>query len=202
MHSTLPPAVCLASISPRRHELLNQMGVSHSIQGADIDESHHPGELPRRYVVRMAREKALAVRSRGMTLPVLAADTTVVLDGEIFAKPGDREEGLSMLARLSGRTHRVLSAVALLTDTLSTRLNVSEVSFRVIPPGERQAYWETGEPRDKAGGYGIQGFGAAFIRKVRGSHSGVMGLPLKQTADLLRRAGIPYWSPRQVPAWE
>jgi septum formation protein len=202
MHPTVPPQalLCLASISPRRHELLTQLGVPHTVRAADIDESLHPGELPRRYVARMARQKALEIASRGEALPVLAADTTVVLAGEIFAKPADRAEGLAMLGRLSGRTHVVLTAVALLSGApageprrLQLRLSASTVSFRVIPPDERAAYWETGEPRDKAGGYGIQGCGAAFIRRIRGSHSGVMGLPLAQTAALLRAAGVPCW---------
>jgi septum formation protein len=192
--------LCLASVSPRRHELLTQLGVPHIVRSADIDESVLPGELPRRYVARMARAKARAIHARGEPLPVLAADTTVVLDGEIFGKPGDRTEGLLMLERLSGRSHLVLTAVALLTGgELHLRLSASAVTFRAIPAHEAAAYWQTGEPRDKAGSYGIQGHGAAFIRKLLGSHSGVMGLPLKQTADLLRLAGIPYWSP-QLPA--
>jgi septum formation protein len=203
MHANPTPQalLCLASISPRRHELLGQLGVPHSIKAADIDESPRERELPRRYVARMAREKALAIATRGEQLPVLAADTTVVLDGKIFAKPGGRAGGLSMLERLSGRTHLVLTAVALAVPgravheppLVQVRLSASTVSFRVILPSEQAAYWETGEPRDKAGGYGIQGYGAAFIRRIRGSHSGVMGLPLAQTADLLRAAGIPIW---------
>jgi len=197
MHPTTHPLealLCLASISPRRHELLTQLGVPHTVRAADIDESLRPGEAPRRYVVRMARGKAQAVADRGEALPVLAADTTVVLDGEIFAKPADRAEGLAMLARLSGRTHLVLTAVALKAHgVMRLKLSASAVAFRVIPPKEAQDYWETGEPRDKAGGYGIQGYGAAFIRRIRGSHSGVMGLPLHLTADLLRAAGIPCW---------
>lgn len=189
-----PPVLCLASISPRRRELLTQIGVPHIIRGADIDESVWPGELPRRYVARMAREKALAIQRRGEALPVLAADTTVVLDGQIHGKPADREEGLQMLARLSGRTHLVLTAVALAqASRLRVRLSASAVTFRTLTPEERAAYWETGEPRDKAGAYGIQGYGAVLIRCLTGSHSGVMGLPLKETADLLRLAGIPYW---------
>jgi septum formation protein len=193
--------VCLGSVSPRRHELLTLLGVPHTVRGADIDETARAGELPRRYVARMAREKARAIAVRGERLPVLAADTTVVLDGEIFGKPADAAESLAMLARLSGRTHVVLTAVALLYGSkLVLRLSASAVSFRVIPAAEAQDYWETGEPRDKAGSYGIQGHGAAFIRRIRGSHSGVMGLPLKQTADLLRRAGIPYWSRPAITA--
>jgi septum formation protein len=199
MHPTpIPQALlCLASISPRRHKLLTQLGVPHTVRAADIDERSGDGELPRRYVARMAREKALEIVRRGEELPVLAADTTVVLGGEIFAKPVDRADGLAMLGRLSGRSHVVLTAVALAQAghprRIQVRLSVSTVAFRVISPGEACAYWETGEPCDKAGSYGIQGFGAAFIRRIHGSHSGVMGLPIAQTADLLRRAGIPVW---------
>jgi septum formation protein len=189
-----PPVLCLASISPRRRELLTLIGVSHVVRGADIDETVRPGELPRRYVMRMAREKALTIHARGERLPVLAADTTVVLDGQIHGKPSDREEGLAMLARLSGRTHLVLTAVALAQPgRVRTRLSASAVRFRALGLEECAAYWETGEPCDKAGSYGIQGYGAVFIRSLKGSHSGVMGLPLKETADLLRGAGIPYW---------
>ena len=188
--------LCLASISPRRHELLNQLGVPHTVRAADIDESLRPAEAARRYVARMARAKALAIVARGEPLPVLAADTTVVLDGEIFGKPEDRAAGLAMLGWLSGRTHLVLTAVALAACGVTRlKLSASTVTFRVIPAGEMSAYWDTGEPRDKAGSYGIQGYGAAFIRRIRGSHSGVMGLPLQQTADLLRAAGIPCWVP-------
>lgn len=188
------PVLCLGSVSPRRHQLLTQIGVPHRVRGADIDESVHPGELPRRYVTRMAREKALAIRARGEPLPVLAADTTVVLDGRIYGKPVSREQGLQMLARLSGRTHLVLTAVALAQASgVMTRLSASAVTFRELTSEECAAYWETGEPCDKAGAYGIQGYGAVLIRFLKGSHSGVMGLPLAQTATLLRRAGIAYW---------
>jgi septum formation protein len=188
--------LCLASVSPRRRELLRLIGVPHVAQGADIDETARPGEPPRRYVARLARAKALAVKARGEPLPVLAADTTVVLDGEIYGKPRDREEGLLMLGRLSGRTHLVLTAVALAHGgRLALRLSASAVAFRALTPEECAAYWETGEPCDKAGSYGIQGYGAVFIRSLKGSHSGVMGLPLNKTADLLRQAGIPYWAP-------
>lgn len=193
--SSLQPVVCLASVSPRRRELLTQIGVPHLIIGADIDETAHPGEAPRDYVVRMAREKALTVRSRGATtLPVLAADTTVVLDEVIYGKPRDRADGIAMLQRLGGRTHEVLTAVAIATaDGVALRLSASEVRFRNLTLEECQAYWETGEPRDKAGSYGVQGHAGVFIEFLRGSYSGVMGLPLFETAELLRAAGIPYW---------
>jgi len=196
MHAkpSLQAVLCLASGSPRRRELLTQIGVPHVTRAADIDEALRPGELPRRYVVRLAREKALAIRCTGEPLPVLAADTTVVLDGVIYGKPRDRQEGLQMLTQLSGRTHQVLTGVALAHGAaVGLRLSVSAVGMRALTPEECAAYWDTGEPCDKAGGYGIQGYGAVFIRSLRGSHSGVMGLPLKETADLLRAAAIPYW---------
>jgi septum formation protein len=188
------PLVCLASVSPRRRELLAQIGVPHTVVGADIDESVRPGEAPRDYVLRMARQKALTVQKRGEILPVLAADTTVVLDNTLFGKPRDRDDGLAMLGRLSGRTHEVLTAVALANSRdVTLRLSVSTVRFRGLSPGECAAYWETGEPRDKAGGYAIQGAAAVFIESLSGSYSGVMGLPLFETGELLRAAGVPYW---------
>ncbi len=189
------PVVCLASVSPRRRELLSQIGVPHIIIGADIDETAHPGEVPRDYVMRMARQKALAVRDRGVTtLPVLAADTTVVLDDIIYGKPRDRADGIAMLQRLGGRTHEVLTAVAIAAaGEVALRLSASAVRFRDLTLEECEAYWETGEPRDKAGGYGVQGHAGVFIEFLSGSYSGVMGLPLFETAELLRAAGIPYW---------
>ena len=189
------PLVCLASVSPRRHELLAQIGVPHTVVAADIDESVRTGEAPRDYVLRMARQKALTVRERGETLPVLAADTTVVLDNTIFGKPRDRDEGLAMLGRLSGRTHEVLTAVALANSRdVTLRLSVSTVRLRGLTSEECAAYWDTGEPRDKAGGYAIQGAAAVFIESLRGSYSGVMGLPLFETGELVRAAGVPYWA--------
>lgn len=191
------PLVCLASVSPRRRELLAQIGVPHIVVGADIDETVQICEAPRDYVVRMARQKALTVRERGESLPVLAADTTVVLDDVIYGKPRDREDGLAMLGRLSGRTHAVLTAVALADlHGVAVQLSVSTVRFRDLSSQECAEYWETGEPRDKAGGYAVQGAAAVFIESLSGSYSGVMGLPLFETAGLLRAAGIPYWGER------
>ena len=188
------PLVCLASVSPRRRELLTQIGVPHTVVGAGIDESVKPGEAPRDYVLRMARQKALTVRERGESLPVLAADTTVVLDNTIYGKPRDRADGMAMLGRLSGRTHEVLTAVALAnSNEVTVCLSVSTVRFRGLSPEECAAYWDTGEPRDKAGGYAIQGAAAVFIEALSGSYSGVMGLPLFETGELLRAAGVPYW---------
>ena len=191
----MAPLVCLASISPRRRELLAQIGVPHAVPGAHIDQTVLPGEPPRDYVARMARQKALAVRSRGETLPVLAADTSVVLDDLIYGKPRDRAEGIAMLGRLSGRTHEVFTAVALADERgVALRVSASAVRFRKISLAEGAAYWDTGEPRDKAGGYAIQGYGAVFVESLTGSYSGVMGLPLLETAELLRAAGVPYWA--------
>jgi septum formation protein len=171
--------------------------VPHIVVGADIDEATLVGEAPRDYVLRMARQKALTVRERGELLPVLAADTTVVLDDVIYGKPRDREDGLAMLGRLSGRTHEVLTAVALADARgVELRLSKSTVCFRNLSLQECVAYWETGESRDKAGGYAVQGAAAVFIESLSGSYSGVMGLPLFETAELLRAAGVPYWEKR------
>jgi septum formation protein len=187
--------ICLASVSPRRRELLTQIGVSFVVAGANIDETVRPGEAARAYVTRMAREKALAVRGAGQRLPVVAADTTVVVGGRIFGKPADRDAGIAMLETLSGRTHEVLTAVALADERgIADRLSTSSVRFRTLGSDECRAYWHTGEPHDKAGGYAIQGLGAVFIESLSGSYSGVMGLPLFETADLLRGAGIAYWT--------
>jgi septum formation protein len=162
---------------------------------ADIDESVFPGEQPRAYVVRLAREKALAVRRTGQQLPVLAADTTVVVDGKIFGKPRDRLDAIHMLGQLAGRAHEVLTAVALASPQgVIERLSSSTVRFRKISPEECDAYWESGEPRDKAGGYAIQGLGAVFVESLSGSYSAVMGLPLFETGELLQAAGIRYWN--------
>ena len=188
------PVVRLASVSPRRRELLTQIGVPHLVTGAHIDESVHPGERPHDYVQRMARTKAQTVWEQDLSLPVLGADTTVVLDGKVFGKPADRADALRMLSLLSGRTHDVLTAVALASkEGLAMRVNVSAVRFRALAADEIAAYWQTGEPRDKAGAYAIQGLGAVFIESLTGSFSGVMGLPLFETSELLRAAGVSCW---------
>ena len=181
-------------MSPRRRELLAQIGVPHAVVAAHVDESLQPHEPPADYVARLARLKAETVRRRGEVLPVLAADTTVVLDGTVYGKPQDRADELTMLAALSGRTHQVLTAVALATGRgVAVRVNCSSVTFRDIGREEMEEYWQTGEPRDKAGGYAIQGYGAVFVTGLSGSYSAVMGLPLCETAELLRAAGIRYW---------
>jgi nucleoside triphosphate pyrophosphatase len=188
------PVICLASMSPRRRELLTQIGVPHTVVAAHVDESLVGDESPETYVARLARLKAATVRGRGESLPVLAADTAVVLDGALYGKPADRAAGLAMLAALAGRTHAVLTAVALATgDGVALRVNSSAVRFRDIARAEMEAYWDTGEPCDKAGGYAVQGYGAVFVASLSGSYSGVMGLPLLETAELLREAGIRYW---------
>ncbi|HEY6514642.1 MAG TPA: Maf family protein [Steroidobacteraceae bacterium] len=188
------PVICLASMSPRRRELLAQIGVPHTVVAPHVDESPLRDEAPADYVARLARLKAVTVRQRGEALPVLAADTTVVLEGSVYGKPAGRADGLAMLESLAGRTHQVLTAVALATEQgIALRVNCSSVRFRNIERQEMEAYWDTGEPHDKAGGYAIQGHGAVFVTALSGSFSGVMGLPLFETAELLRDAGIPYW---------
>ena len=190
--------IYLASRSPRRRELLDQIGVTHRLLDVEVDESVGEGESPSDYVLRLSQDKAKAGLQACVgdkKLPVLAADTCVVIDGEMLGKPKDREQGLWMLERLSGATHRVYTAVALDDGRLATRLSLSEVSFRLLSKAEMAAYWETGEPADKAGGYAIQGLAAQFVRELRGSYSGVMGLPLFETAELLRGAGIELLGP-------
>lgn len=190
----MQPLLCLASASPRRRELLGQIGVPHVLASAEIDETRRKDETPVDYVQRMAQEKARTVWARQTALPVLSADTTVVLDGIVYGKPRDRAHAIEMLTTLSGRAHQVLTAVALATlSGVQLKLSDSTVRFRSISPEECAAYWDTGEPRDKAGGYAIQGLGAVFIESVMGSYSGVMGLPLFETAELLRSAGLPCW---------
>jgi septum formation protein len=185
------PLVCLASVSARRRALLAQIGVPHVVSAADIDEALLPGEPAADYVVRMARAKALAVRERGMALPVLAADTTVVVDEMVCGKPADEAEGLAMLERLSGRTHQVLTAVALAAHgAVSFRLSASEVRWRRLSRAECAAYWHTGEPRDKAGGYAVQGLGGRLVAAVDGCFTNVIGLPLTTTRALLSRRGL------------
>lgn len=184
--------IYLASASPRRRELLRQIGVAHRVHAVDIDEDRHGGETPRDYVARMAHEKAhAAVLDVGCEVPVLAADTSVVVDGETLGKPAGRDDGLAMLARLSGRAHSVLTAVAVVDrDQTRAACNETRVEFRALDEAERQAYWESGEPHDKAGGYAIQGIAAVFVERIVGSYSAVMGLPLFETARLLRASGI------------
>ena len=192
-------AIVLASASLRRSQLLQQIGVRHRVVGADIDETPGSGEEPAAYVQRLAASKIAAVVARLARVPgppVLAADTTVALDGRIFGKPADEAECLDMLGALAGRTHAVHTAVALWHDgRLRQALGTSYVTFRDIDLAERRRYWRSGEPAGKAGGYAIQGLGAVFVTRLEGSFSGVMGLPLAETAALLDAAGVPRWQP-------
>ncbi|MBX3663189.1 MAG: septum formation inhibitor Maf [Burkholderiales bacterium] len=196
--------VYLASRSPRRRELLRQIGVSFEVfqlreaaqRRADIDETPFPGEGPEDYVLRVARDKAQAAAAmvaarRVAPHPVLAADTTVVLDDAILGKPADAADAARMLGLLSGRAHRVLTAVAVARGlAIDTRLSESQVWFRALAADEIRRYVASGEPNDKAGAYAVQGRAAAFITRIEGSYSGIMGLPLAETADLLRIHGI------------
>ncbi len=193
MLSTPKPLIYLASASPRRSALLTQIGIAHRVRPADIDEQSLPAEAPRDYVTRLARTKAQTLWDAlepAERLPVLGSDTTVALGGDILGKPRDRADGLQMLSRLSGRTHQVFTSVALChREGCDLRLSSSEVTFRSLDATEIAAYWDTGEAADKAGGYAIQGLAAVFIERLSGSYSGIMGLPLFETAELLRLIG-------------
>jgi septum formation protein len=194
--------VFLASASPRRRELLRQIGVAVQLLEIRVDEALLASEQPDSYVSRLAHAKAEAGWTRrqvGAGAPVLAADTAVIVEGAILGKPKDQSDAAMMLGRLSGRSHEVLTAVALRADSgVESRLSRSVVSFRDISAAEAERYWHTGEPCDKAGGYGIQGFGAVFVASLSGSYSGVMGLPLYETAQLLESAGVVRWN-RSAP---
>lgn len=179
----------LASSSPRRRELLAALGVGFAVRAVDVDERRLDGESADRMVVRLAEAKATA--RAGESEIVLGADTAVVLDDEVFGKPQDRDDALTMLATLSGRRHRVVTGVAVASGgRVENRLSSTEVQFREIDPDEALRYWQTGEPRDKAGAYAIQGLGGVFVEAIIGSYSGVVGLPVFETATLLARAGL------------
>jgi septum formation protein len=186
--------IYLASRSPRRRALLDQIGVRYAVLEIHADESLHPGEHPEDYVLRVALDKARRARAALPVRdprPVLGADTAVAVGERILGKPCGQEEALEMLGLLSGRTHRVFTAVALIApDGERTDLCESRVTFRTLDRAESLRYWDTGEPRDKAGAYAIQGLGALFVAGLHGSYSGVMGLPLFETARLLTQAGI------------
>ena len=200
----MPSSIYLASRSPRRRDLLKQLGVKFDPlllrlsgpRGADVDETQHEGESPADYVERTARAKAaFGLQVLGMRTmlqrPVLAADTVVIVDGDVLGKPADREQAASFLRRLSGRTHEVRTAVALAMEgPLMCETSVSLVSFRELAEDEILRYCATPEPYDKAGGYGIQGLAALFIERIEGSYTGVMGLPLFETGRMLTQAGI------------
>jgi len=187
----MKPVVRLASRSPRRRELLAQIGIAHDVAAADVDETPRPGEPPEAFVERIAREKARAVARSRPGLPVLGADTAVVLGERIMGKPAGREEAIGMLGELAGREHRVLTGVALVSGgTEHYRLSESRVRFRAISAAEAEAYWASGEPADKAGGYAIQGVAAKFVTGIEGDYTNVMGLPLCRLTLLLRELGV------------
>lgn len=197
--------IYLASKSPRRRELLRQVGIDFELlllrsdgpRGADVTEEVLADETPLDYVARVAREKAafaadLIVRRHMVPRPVLSADTTVTIDGAILGKPANAAEASAMLQQLSGRTHQVLTAIAVHAQGFAGQITqVSEVRFGVLSPAAIAAYCASPEPYDKAGGYGIQGPAAQFIEHIAGSHSGIMGLPVYETVQLLRQAGLP-----------
>ncbi len=194
MSSSRPPCIRLASASPRRRDLLAAIDVSVEVRPVALDETPLPGEVPEEYVTRLAREKAAAGYEPG-GMPTLGADTAVVRDGEILGKPVDAGHAADMLRRLAGRSHEVMTAVAVHGPAgLLVRCVTSRVTLRAIDEAEIAAYWRTGEPADKAGGYAIQGRGAVFVTHLEGSHSAVVGLPLCETADLLSLQGVPLWN--------
>jgi septum formation protein len=182
--------IYLASQSPRRAELLRQIGVAFRAVPAEIDETPFAGEGAEDFVRRMAEAKAHAIHALHPDRVVLGSDTAVVLDDRILGKPAHREQAIDMLLGLSGRMHRVLTGVALVHGAVGYALSESRVRFRTIGADEAAHYWDSGEPRDKAGAYAIQGLGAIFAEYIEGSYSGIMGLPLFETAELLRTAGL------------
>ena len=186
-----PGHIVLASSSPRRASLLRQARIPFRAQAPDIDETAQAGEAEQDYVVRLAQAKARAVRE---PFPVVAADTVVAVDGQLLGKPRDKAHFAAMMRTLSGREHRVLTAVALRWGTReAVRTAGATVTLRRIASAEIDAYWASGEPRDKAGGYGIQGIGGIFVRTLRGSYHAVVGLPLAETEELLVAFGIDTW---------
>ncbi len=191
------PRLILASASPRRAQLLAQIGAEFEVCAQDIDESQHSGESPASYVQRMADEKAAAAwasLSDSGGRVVIASDTTVVCAGQVLGKPVDEKDGSTMLQLLAGREHEVMTAVTISDGSKQLRdLTISQVVFRDIGEDEARAYWQTGEPQGKAGGYAIQGLGAVFVAGLRGSYSAVMGLPLFETARLLAEFNVPVW---------
>jgi len=185
--------VILASASPRRRELLRLVGIEHEIRPADIDESLLPGETPAAHAERLARAKAHAVAEHEPGAVVIAADTIVVVDGEVLGKPGDETAARAMLRRLSGRTHTVLTAIAVARESQTeSAVESVDVTFRPLNDEEIGAYIATGEPMDKAGAYGIQGYGATIVERVNGDYFSVMGLGLRRLVELLERVGAPY----------
>ncbi len=187
------PQIILASQSPRRRELLTLIGIAHEVRPADIDETPWPGELPVPHSVRLAREKALTVARAEPSAVVIGSDTIVVIDGDILGKPRDAAEACEMLGRLSGRSHRVYTAVAVARgETVVAEVEEVTVAFRPLDAEQIAAYVATGEPMDKAGAYGIQGYGATIVERVDGDYFAVMGLALGRLISLLQQQGVAY----------
>ncbi|TAL48865.1 MAG: septum formation inhibitor Maf [Methylovulum sp.] len=187
----MPAQLILASASPRRQELLDQIQVNYTVYPVDIDETPLPGEAPLAYVQRLAAGKSAACAAQlGGGIPILAADTAVVLDTLIIGKPKDKDDALAILRLLSGKTHQVYTAISLRGREHGQAVSVTEVTFRPLTEREIDAYWQTGEPQDKAGSYAIQGRGGLFVASIAGSFSGVVGLPLFETGQLLAEQGI------------
>lgn len=185
--------VVLASSSPRRRELLNLIGIAHEVRPANLDESMRPREAPRRHAERLARDKATAVAMRDPDLITIAADTIVVINRKVLGKPVDKEDAARMLGMLSGREHTVITAVAVSRGKkLRSAIEEVKVKFRRLRDEEIEAYVATGEPMDKAGAYGIQGFGATIVERVEGDYFAVMGLPLVRLVALMREVGVVY----------
>jgi septum formation protein len=182
----------LASSSPRRHEILAALGLEFTAAGVDIDETRYDGEPVADMVVRLAEAKAIAARAGlDQSAPVIGADTAVAIEDRVLGKPGSEDEAIDMLMSLSGRTHTVLTGVALdYAGEIRTRTSVTEVRFRDISRDEARSYWHSGEPRDKAGAYAVQGIGGIFVENISGSYSGVVGLPVFETAALFMDAGL------------
>ena len=184
------PLLHLASSSPRRQALLAALGIDFTAAGVDVDERRLPGESPAEMALRLAIRKAQSAEVAPGRI-VLGADTVVVVDDTVFGKPADRDAALQMLGALSGRVHDVMTGVALAADgSVASALSVTQVIFREIRPDEALRYWQSGEPRDKAGGYAIQGLGGVFVSGISGRYSGVVGLPVFETAGLLRDVGL------------
>jgi septum formation protein len=191
-------ALFLASQSPRRRELLATLGVEFKLISADIDETPLPSEDPEDYVRRLAIEKAsagLQLCDASKTAWVLGSDTSVIVDNQILGKPESKQHFVEMMALLSDREHQVLTSIALVSaDQMYSDVITTSVRFIPLSTNLIDQYWETGEPQDKAGGYGIQGFGSALVAQIQGSYSAVVGLPLHETAKILSKAGLPIWN--------
>lgn len=191
--------IYLASTSPRRRELLEQIGILFDQISAPVEEKISVSESPLDYVQRLAVDKAKAGLAEVQRLelklaPVLGADTLGILGDQLLEKPRDQQDAARMLRSLSGRTHQVITALALTDGSrIETAMSITQVNFRQLSDQEIADYWETGEPRDKAGGYAIQGLGAVFVQSIQGSYSNVVGLPLEACCDLLKRFNIPWW---------